>query len=239
LRSLQIHIGLREIFGDDRGLTAKRELDSRLAWREALRRKAQSTRAACKAHFERFVCVGFEKQAAVGVGDRDGVIEHVTENSFERQLGMQKRGRFEQQIQFAKTAAGRFGTGDVFDARQKMRQGVGAGVGCGAIDDFVGIVETEGDRIAVLQFAAFGFFAVHEEAAALAAILDVILVALHHDRGAVARDAAIRQLEVIAGFRSTADEERHLRYANVTPRAVRRYNLEHGFGEIWNCIGHR
>ena len=34
---------------------------------------------------------------------------------------MQQRGRFEQQIQFAKSAAGRFGAGDVLDARQQMR----------------------------------------------------------------------------------------------------------------------
>src|SRR5579863_1787002 len=112
-----------------------------------------------------------------------------------------------------------------------MRQGIGARVGGRAIDDFVGIIESEGDRVAILQFAALCFLAIHEEAAALSAILDVVLVALHHDRGAIARYAAIRQLKVIAGLRSAADKERHLRYAHVTPRAIGRYNLEDCFGE--------
>ena len=108
---------------------------------------------------------------------------------------MQQRRRFQQQIQFAKSAAGWLGTGDVLDARQQMRQGISAGV-CGrAINNFVRVVEAEGDGVAVLQFAAFGFLAVDEQAAALAAILDVVLAGFGDDGGAVARYAAIGELK--------------------------------------------
>ena len=96
LRGLQIHVGLREVFGDHRGLAAQRELNCGLARRQAFGRETQTAGAPRQPHFERFVVVGFEEQPAVGVGDRNGVIEHVAENGVERQLRMQQRRRFQQ-----------------------------------------------------------------------------------------------------------------------------------------------
>ncbi len=102
-----------------------------------------------------------------------------------------------------------------------MRQGIGAGVGGGAIDDFVGVVEAEGNGVAVLQLAALGLFAIDEQSAALAAILNVELAGFGDDGGAIPRDAAVGELQVIAGFRAAADQEGHLRHTDVAARAVR------------------
>jgi hypothetical protein len=78
----------------------------------------QATRSPRQPHLECFVRVGFKQEAAVGVGHRNSVIEHVPKNCVERQLRMQQRRRFQQKIQFAKSAAGRFGTRNVLDARE-------------------------------------------------------------------------------------------------------------------------
>ena len=94
------------------------------------------------------------------------------------------------------------------------------------------------DAPIVDPITAFAFLAVDEETATLTAIFDVVLVAFHDDRSAIARYAAIGELKMVAGFGAATDEKRHLCYANVTPRTVGRHNLENGFGQIWNCIGH-
>ncbi len=51
LRGLQIHFGLREIFGDDRRLLLERKLDGGLAGREAFGRKAKAAAAAREFYF--------------------------------------------------------------------------------------------------------------------------------------------------------------------------------------------
>src|SRR5205814_444110 len=94
--------------------------------------------------------------------------------------------------------------------------------------DFVGILEAESDDVAVLQFAAFHFFAVDVKPAALAAILDVKTVGFDDDGGAIARNAAVGKLQVVAGFGSPADQERSLRHSNVAARAIRGDDFENG-----------
>src|SRR6184192_3672325 len=81
--------------------------------------------------------------------------------------------------------------------------------------DFVGVLEAEGDDIAVLQLAALHFFAVDVKPAALAAILDVKTVGFDDDGGAIAGNAAVGKLQVVAGFRAPADQEMRLRHSNV------------------------
>src|ERR1700676_1314889 len=109
-----------------------------------------------------------------------------------------------------------------------MRKGVGAGICSRTVDNFVGIIETKGNGIAVLQFTALYFLSVNEQSAALTAIFDIVLVRLGDDCRAVPGNTPIGELQVIAGFRATPDQEGHLRHADITPRAVWRDHLEHG-----------
>jgi hypothetical protein len=48
--------------------------------------------------------IGLDEQAAIGVGDGDGVIEHGAEHGIERELGVQQRRGFEKQIELAQSA---------------------------------------------------------------------------------------------------------------------------------------
>ena len=60
LRGLQIHVGLREVFGDDRRLLLQRELDGGLARREAFRGKTKSATAPREFYFQGAGAIGFE-----------------------------------------------------------------------------------------------------------------------------------------------------------------------------------
>src|SRR5882762_8645815 len=129
---------------------------------------------------------------------------------------MEQRGGGEELIEFAKTGAGTghdVGASDVLHAGQKVRNGLLGGISCGAVDDLVGVFHAEADEVAVLQLTAFYLLAVDEEAAALAAIFNIVLVRLDHDGRAGARNAAVGQLQVVAGFRAAPDQEGGLRDA--------------------------
>ena len=58
LRGLQIHVGLCEVFGDDRGLLLQRELDGRLARCEAFGGKTESATASREFYFHGAGAVG-------------------------------------------------------------------------------------------------------------------------------------------------------------------------------------
>src|SRR6266436_347240 len=168
LGRLQVHVSLREVFRNHRGLLFQRELDGGLAGRKAFGRKAKTPAAPCEFHSKRADGVGFEKQAAVGIGYGDRVIQHVAQHDVERQLGMQQRSCFEQPLELGQTtatAARRLRAGYVLHAREELRKRIGVRTLAGAEDDLVRVLEAEGDRVAVLQFAAFDFFAVDEQAA--------------------------------------------------------------------------
>src|SRR5258706_236731 len=201
LRRLQVHVGLREVFRNHRRLLLQRKLDGGLAGHKAFGRKAKTPAAPCEFHSKRAAGVGFEKQAAVGIGYGDRVIHHVAQHDVERQLGMQQRSCFEQPLELGQTtatAARRLRAGYVLHAREELRKRIGVRTLAGAEDDLVRVLEAEGDRVAVLQFAAFDFFAVDEQAAALAAILDVEAVRFDDHGGAVAGDAAVGELQMIS-----------------------------------------
>src|SRR6202158_6422516 len=89
---------------------------------------------------------------------------------------MKKRGGFKEKLQLAEPPADMLRTGDVLDASEEQRNRIIIGALGGAEDDLVRVVEAEGDGVAVLEFAAIDFFAVDEEAAALAAILDIVAI---------------------------------------------------------------
>src|SRR5439155_11975949 len=59
LCGLQIHVGLREVFGDDWRLLLQRELDGGLARREALGGKTKSAAASREFYFQGAGAVGF------------------------------------------------------------------------------------------------------------------------------------------------------------------------------------
>ena len=99
----------------------------------------------------------------------------------------------------------------------------------GAEDDLVGVVKAEGDGVAILEFATFDFFAVDEEAAALAAILEIETIGFDHDGGAVAGNAAVGELQVVAGFDAAADHKGRLGDAGVAACAV-------GGDDFENCF---
>src|SRR5580700_4106746 len=149
------------------------------------------------------------------------MIEHCPEDGIERKLRVKQSGGFKQQIKLAQAAANGLGARDVLDARKQIGQRLLAGSGARAEDHFVGIFETEGNGIAVIQEAALDFFAVDKKTAALAAIFDVQAARFDNQRRAIARDAAIRKLKMIAGFCASADQKWGLRDAHVAASAVR------------------
>src|SRR5215472_1915948 len=106
-------------------------------------------------------------------------------------------------------------------------------------ENLVGVLEAERNYIAVLQLAALHFFAVDEEPAALPAILNVKTVSFDDDSGAVARDATVGKLEVVAGFRASAHQKGRLCHADVAARAVRRDDFKNGFFAWENRFRHR
>jgi len=86
LRSLQIHFGLREIFGDNRFPLAQGELYRGLAGGQAFRWQAQAAAAPRQADVQGALVVGFQKHTAIGVHHGNGVIEHHAQHFVERKL---------------------------------------------------------------------------------------------------------------------------------------------------------
>jgi hypothetical protein len=86
LRRLKIHVCLSQILGDYRLLFFQGEIYRRLARSQAFRRKTQSAATPRQAHMQRFLVIGFEKHAAVGVHNGDGVIQHHAQHFVEREL---------------------------------------------------------------------------------------------------------------------------------------------------------
>ena len=95
LRCLQIHVRLREIFGDHGRLLLERELNGGLTGRKTFRRQAKSAAASRQLYLERPGRIGFQKQAAVRVSDGNSVIDHVAQYDVEWKLRVQQRGRFQ------------------------------------------------------------------------------------------------------------------------------------------------
>jgi hypothetical protein len=236
---LQIHISALDVFGNHRRTLTEGELNGGLAGSEALRRKAETAGTASEADFEGPRGVGFKKHAAIGVGDRDRVIDHQSQRFIERNLGVQEGSGFEEQVELAKAATDRFRAGDVFDAREEMGKGLLAAGVAGSKEELVGIFETKRDGIAVIQKAAFDFFAVDEQPSPLAAVFDVQAARLDDQCRAIARDAAVGELQMISGLGSAPDEERGLRDAHVSASAVRRDDFENCSTEGYrSCVGH-
>jgi hypothetical protein len=230
---------LREVFGNNRRVLAESELDRSLAGGEAFGRETYIAATASEANFERAAGVGFKEHAAVRIGNGDGVSEHAAEDFIERELGVKKSRGFEEAIEIAEAATRGLGTGDVLDARKEIGNGFLAAGGARAVHDFVGVFETEADGVAVVEGTAFDFFAVDKKAAALATVFEVDVAGFGDQSGAIAGDAAVGKLKVIAGFGAAADEKRSLRDADIAASAVRRNDFENRAAEGGrSCVRH-
>src|SRR5207302_8352960 len=96
---LQVHVCLRQVFGDHRRLLFKGKLDGSLAGCHAFRWYAQCAIAPREFYFQRFRRVLFEQQAAIRIGHGDGVIQHVAQRFVEGKLRMQQGTGFEQALE--------------------------------------------------------------------------------------------------------------------------------------------
>jgi len=103
-------------------------------------------------------------------------------------------------VELNQAAAGWFGAGDVLHPCEQLGKRITVRTLGGPEDYFVGVVETEGDRVAILKLAAIDFFSVDEEAAALAAIFDIEAIGFDDHGRAVAGDAAVGELQMVAGL---------------------------------------
>jgi hypothetical protein len=77
-----------------------------------------------------------------------------------------------------------------------------------AKNDFVRVLEAETDSVTISQDAMLYFVSVDENAGAVATVLKRSAITLQDNRGALAGDAAIDELEMISGLSPAADEKR-------------------------------
>src|SRR6266436_5989598 len=70
----------------DHGLLRVRKFDGGLAGREAFGRKTQAAASAREFYFQGASGIGFEQKAAIGVRDRDGMVQHVAEHHVQGEL---------------------------------------------------------------------------------------------------------------------------------------------------------
>ena len=115
---------------------------------------------------------------------------------------MQKRGRFQQKIELREAIGKRNGARQALDAGQDALNGL---VGNGKMEnELVGIVDAEGDDVALPQYPLTDFFAVEEDPVAIASVFDAESAALVYNRGALAGDQRVGKLEVISDFTTAA-----------------------------------
>src|SRR5947207_8403289 len=117
------------------------------------------------------------------------MIQQVAQRFVEGKLRMQQGTGFEQALELNQAAPGWFGAGDVLHPREQLGKGITVRTLGGTKDYFIRVVETEGDGVAILKLAAIDFFSIDEEAAALAAILDIEAIGFDDHGRAVAGDA--------------------------------------------------
>ena len=235
LRALQRDVVLLQVSGDHAGLAVHGHAQRGLRGREAERGHGDAAGGTRQAMVQRSLGRGFEQQAALGVGDRNGAVQHGFEHGVQRQLRMQEHGRFEQQIELAEADGRGFAGGDAPYAGEQVLDG--AFRRRRVKDDAVGVVQAEGDDVAFLQGSLADALAVDEHAQLVAAIFDVILPALGDNRRAIAGDAAVGHSELIAHFPAANGKGRG-GYGNRPASIFRRYDFEYSFA--WgDCVWHR
>ncbi len=226
-RSLKIAAGLRQILGNDALLLLDSLPQRRLAGSGLCGGKSRTSSASRETHTQRAGGLGLEQESPVSVRDGDGVIEHAGKHSLQRKSRMQKRGRFEQKIEFVESTGRRVAAGNAVNAAEEI--GNRSIVVRRTENEFVEIVHAETDYVAIFQHMAGGFFAVDENSVTLAAIFKVVAAVLRNDGGALARDARVRQLQVLGGFAGAANQEWHFDETHKAAGPVRRNNLESRF----------
>ena len=151
---------------------------------------------------------------------------------------MQQGSGFQQTLELDEAAARGLRAGDVLDSGEEVRERGFISAGIRTENDLVRIVNPESDGVAVLKLAALHLFAIDEKAASLSAIFDVKAARFDDDRGAVARDAPVGKLQMVAGLGAPSDHEGSLRDAGIAARAVWGDDFEHGFADQGNGIRH-
>src|SRR5260370_163144 len=148
---LQIEVGVLHVFCDDARFIFQRLPNRRLAGFEAFEGKPLRARLAGQTDVQLARFILPQEQAAVGVGERYGLIHHVFEDRMERQLRVQQRGSFQQKAQLAQTTGAGIGGGDVLDAGEYLRdRSLDHGA---AKDELKGIFQAERYYISIEQGA--------------------------------------------------------------------------------------
>src|SRR5580700_4156549 len=118
---------------------------------------------------------------------------------------MQKHRGFEKKIELVQAAGRGFGSGYALHPAEDLLNGT---LGCdGAENNFVRIRDAKADDVAIFQGPAFDGLFVHIKTAPVASIFEVEAIAFGNNCGALARDTAVVQLEVVSGFAAAPDEE--------------------------------
>ena len=229
LRALQI-ISAIQVFGDYRGALAT----CRMAVWLGVMLSGSSVRASAatrQANFERAFGVGLEQQAAVGVGDGHGVVEHGAQHGIQRQRRMQKRGGFEQQVELAQAAGqGGLSGGDGANARQHGLHRLLAGTR--AEGNARALFDAELDHVAVDENSLGHFVPVDEQALAMAPVLKDIADIGRDDGGAAARDARIGELQMVAGIAPATNEKGRVWNGNHLRLRPRSDQFQYGFSVL-------
>ena len=144
-----------------------------------------------------------QQETSIRIGYGDGVVQHGAKHSLQRKPGMEERSRFEQKIEFVEPAGRSFAAGYALDATQQ--------IGNRRIEQrrpenqLVEIFDAETDHIVIFQDAASDFFTVYKYPVALAAIFDVVTALLQNERGTLAGNAGVLDLEVFRRVAGAAD----------------------------------
>src|SRR5690348_2969349 len=105
---------------------------------------------------------------------------------------MKQGSCFKQQIEFAEAPADGFGACNVLDSGEEIGYRILATACAGAENKLVRVLQAKCDGVPIVEGAAFDFFTVHEETAALAAIFDVQPARFEDDSDAIPGDPAVR-----------------------------------------------
>src|SRR5271157_660710 len=142
---------------------------------------------------------------------------------------MEQRRGFEQQIQLAQASGGlraahrRYAS----QARQHALDNICAF--SEAKDNLAAIFDAKINHVAGPQALSRHLFAVDKNSLAMAAVLQPVAAFLCNQGGAVARDAPVLKLQMIAGLAAAADQKWGLSYQNKLTRTAGDDDLQHGF----------
>jgi hypothetical protein len=170
--------------------------------------------------------IRLDEQAAIGMRDGDGVVEHGAEHGLERELGVQQRRGFEKQVELAQAAGGVCAGGQIgkrADAGEQvgdLRLRGHIGRSAHTKDNVETVIDAEADCVAVAERVLLHLGAIHKHAVAIAPVFNAVAAVAHDNGGAMARDAAVGERNAVVDF-APANEERGMRDGDSLTRLVR------------------